>query len=259
MHPDRSSTTQLSGPCRFRSMRYSAAKFLSTLALAAILSGSVFTPKTAAGVEPASPTQTLLPMPDVLMLVLVTKDFDSVSFAYPRAVEQSKAERHLANLLRETGWTADQIRIDQAKMADGSVTTSVEFVALGTVNTESGGFPLEPIIKAFKDQRYLQVEFMLSTPFRFRGLQRFENDYVNIALHRGTNAYGYSVRIKDSSFRTLGLPLLQSDLRPDESSGIRTRTPFLYVALILLLGLLSAVLVYFLIRRGTAADTSGEG
>ncbi len=181
------------------------------------------------------------------MLVWVREQMDSVSYTYQNVVKRSVAEKHLANLLQETGWSANNIQVQDLKMADGSATTTVEFTTLGTVNLASGGFPLEPIVKAFKDLHYLEIQFVISMPFTFQGLQHFENKYVKIVLNRGTNVYGYSAFIKDPSFQTLNLPLVQPAVSAaPEPDGKRSN--LLDLALILLLGTLAAMVVYFAMR-----------
>lgn len=188
------------------------------------------------------------------MLVWVREQMDNVSYTYQNVVKRSVAEKHLADLLEQTGWTAGNIEIQNLKMADGSATTTVEFTTLGTVNPASGSFPIEPIIKAFKDLHYLEVQFVISTPFSFRGLEHFENKYVKIALNRGTNVYGYSIFVKDPNFTTLNLPLVQPPASTSPESGPR-RSRFLEAALIVLLGVFAAVLVYFVMRRASRRDS----
>ena len=203
--------------------------------------------------EPAPAQQTV---PDMLMLVLVMEQMDNVSFTYREVVKRAKAEEHLGNLLRETAWTANNLRIEDLNMADGGATTTVEFSTLGTVNLQSGGFPLEPIIKAFKDLGYLEIQFMVSMPFDFRGLRHFENKHVKIVLNRGTNVYGYSVFIKDPNFKALGLPLVQLGNTAAPKSADAKRSNLLGLALIVLLGLLAAMLVYFLTKRAAGSRES---
>jgi hypothetical protein len=141
-------------------------------------------------------------------------------------------------------------------MADGSMTTSAEFSTLGTVNLQSGGFPLEPIIKAFKDLEYLELQFMISMPFNFQGLRRFENKYVKIVLNRGTNVYGYSVFIKDPNFKTLNLPLVQLGDTAASKPADAKRSNLLGIVLIVLLGLFAAILVYYLTKRAAGSHES---
>ena len=195
------------------------------------------------------------PIPDLVLIVWVTEQMDRVSFTYQKTLDRSEAETQLGSLLRETGWTASDINIEDVKMADGSATTTVEFSTLGTVNVSSGTFPLEPIIKAFKDLDYLELQFVLPAQFDFRGIRDYENKYVKIALKRGTNAYGYSIFIKDRSFRTLDLPLVQPEKPADRSSAHGATSRFLAIVLVVALGISAATLVYFLMKRTAGSHT----
>lgn len=202
------------------------------------------------------PAGTKYPIPDLVMIVWVTEQMDRVSFTYAKTMKRDNVEAHLGNLLRETAWTANNLHIEDLKMGDGSATTTVEFSTLGTVNLQSGGFPLEPIIKAFKDLGYLEIQFMVSMPFDFRGLRHFENKHVKIVLNRGTNVYGYSVFIKDPNFKTLDLPLVQLGNTAAPKSADAKHSNLLGLALIVLLGLLAAMLVYFLTKRAAGSRES---
>ncbi len=195
------------------------------------------------------------PVPDLVMLVLVSQQMDTVSFSYSKIVKRDQAEAHLAKLLQETGWTANNVRIEDMKMMDGSATTTVEFNTLGTVNLESGGFPLAPIIKAFRDLGYLEVHFMVPQQFAFRGLRQFENKHVKITLNRGTNAYGYSVFVKDPNFDTLNLPMVQPERNPTRNTTEGNHANLIVSALIIALGLFVAMLVFFLTKRAAGSHT----
>lgn len=200
-------------------------------------------------------TPSKYPIPDLVMIVWVTEHMDRISFTYQKAMDKSAAEAHLAALLRETGWTANDINIEDVKMADGSSTTTVEFNTLGTVNLGSGALPLEPIIKAFKDLDYLETQFVIPMAFNFQGLREYENKYVKILLKRGTNAYGYSIFIKDRSFRTLDLPLTQPEETATSKPTQGNHANVLGIALVVALGILTAVLVYFLMKRAAGPHT----
>lgn len=219
--------------------------------LAALVSPSV----AADGSKPP-PARTKYPIPDLVMIVWVTEQMDRVSFTYNKAVKRDAVEIRLGNLLRETAWTANDIHIEDLKMADGATTTTVEFTTLGTVNLQSGGFPLAPIIKTFKDLKYLEIQFMVSMPFNFRGLRHFENKHVKIALNRGTNVYGYSIFIKDPNFKTLDLPLVQPETTAASRPAGAGRTKLLGLMLTLMLGFFAAMLVYFIMKRATGSRES---
>jgi len=228
---------------------------VSACLLLAFLAALVSPILAAEGSKPPA-AATKYPIPDLVMIVWVTEQMDRVSFSYDKAMKRDAVEVHLGNLLRETAWTANNIRVEDQKMADGATTTTIEFTTLGTVNLQSGGFPLEPIIKAFKDLKYLEIQFLVSMPFNFRGLRHFENKHVKIALNRGTNVYGYSVFINDSNFKTLDLPLLQSDATTASKPADAGRTKLLGLVLIAMLGFFAAMLVYFITKRATGSRKS---
>lgn len=190
-------------------------------------------------------------VPDLVMLVLVNQQMDCVSFVYSRIVKRSEVEAHLGNLLRETGWTADNIKVEDVT-SGGSSSTIVEFTTLGTVNASSGTFPIEPIVKSFKDRPYIELQFMVNVPFQFHGLEHFEDKHVKISLKRGTNGYGYSIFVKDPDFTALNLPLVQPETSKAKSTSVG-RAQVLALILIIVLGLLVAALAYFLTKRAAGS------
>jgi len=201
-------------------------------------------------------------VPDVLVLMRITGGTDLISFTYPKVVKRTQAAEHLKRLLAETGWAASDISItdDSVQEAGETPMTSVEFAAAGAVRLDIGGLPLEPIIKAFKDLKTMQVVYAVPASFAFRGLSEYENEYVKIALRRGTTTYMYSITIKDPDFETLGLPFLQPEVAEaaDDTGHGGSSPTILAVTLVVVLALSAAALVYLVTSR-IAGPSSRNG
>ncbi|MDI6827045.1 MAG: hypothetical protein QME62_01020 [Armatimonadota bacterium] len=201
--------------------------------------------------------------PDVLIFIQLTgTNMDFVSFTYPKVVPQNQAMAHLSRVSLETGWQTLDLRItNNSLLKSGSnPMTSVEFTTPQAVRLDLGGFPIEPLIKAFKDLKHIEIVYVTPQNFAFQGLKNFENKYVKITLQRGTNTYRYQITIKDSGFETLGLPFLQPEVPNTPKTEVATehKSRTMAVVLIIIIALIAGVLTYYFIRRLAAINYSGR-
>ncbi len=201
--------------------------------------------------------------PDVLVFIQLTgTNMDFVSFTYPKVVSQNQAMAHLSRVTSETGWQTLDLRItNNSLLKSGSnPMTSVEFTTPQVVRLDLGGFPIEPLIKAFKDLKHIEIVYVTPPNFTFQGLKNFENKYVKITLQRGTNTYRYQITIKDSDFETLGLPFLQPEAPSTPKTEVATehKSRALAVVLIIIIALIAGALTYYFVRRLAAINYSGR-
>lgn len=184
------------------------------------------------------------PMPDVLIWIDArAADTHWISITYPKVVEKAQAEKHLLELLKETGWNAANTNITNTSiMASGeNPMTSVEFTAPNAVNAPSGVLPIEPIVKAFRDLKIIEIQYLAPPGFQFQGLEDYENKYVSIAFARGAGTFKYSIRVKDPNFDTLGLPTYSA-----QQNGIFGHDKSYMVWIVTALAIIAALMVGFL-------------
>jgi hypothetical protein len=188
-------------------------------------------------------------MPDVLIWIDARNpQANWVAITYPKVISRTAAETSIATLLRETGWAARNIDI-----SDGSVETSgenpmtaIQFVTTATVQPANGYLPIEPIIRAFRTEKRVDIQYMPPPGFLFRGIKDFSNQYVQIKLISGNNAYRYSVQIKDPSFTTLNLPKPGA---PASATKLDPRSQWTIRFLIIVLASIAAVIAFMISVR----------
>lgn len=190
-------------------------------------------------------------MPDVLIWVDARNpQATSVAIVYPKLIPKNVAEASVSTMLRETGWNASNLSISDGGTANSGELpmTSIEFRTSSTLDMESGYLPIEPIIKAFRNVKQMEIQYILPQTFYFRGVGDFQNRYVQIKLISGNNAYRYAVHIKDPSFTTLGLPKPQV-----QSTAPKTvdRTQLTIKILIVALALMAAAIAFMVSVRVT--------
>lgn len=182
--------------------------------------------------------------PDVLVLVMTgLGPFDQISINYTTQVSDKNARNDLAVLARLTGWNTSNatIRTETASVPGAKPATSSSFLAQGIINAANGTLPVEPFIDALKRFKSVQVSFIVPSDFKFRGLKDFENEYVKITLNQSKNSFLYKVRVKDSDFERLNLPVTQESAEKREANSGSAR-----FMLILGIALFVAVFVYFI-------------
>ena len=193
-------------------------------------------------------------VPDVLIWIDARNaGASAVSITYPKVVPKAQAEADLANLLRETGWGAASVNITEGSvMKTGEFPmTSVEFMTPSVVQND-GILPVEPMARAFRNVKNIEVQYLTPATFYFRGWGNFENKYVKITLNRGNNSYRYSIRIKDAGFKSLGLPKLATQGNAgNDAVGRRSGVTLITTILIVMLALMAATLAYIFTARHT--------
>jgi len=199
-------------------------------------------------------------MPDVLVWVDARNPGGHwVSLTYPKVVPKSQAEDHLGRLLQETGWAASNITIsDGSVMKSGdNPMTSAEFVTPSVLQPDAGHLPIEPIIKALKDLKNIEIQYLVSPTFQFTGLSDYENRYVKIGLERGNNTYRYIVLVKSSNFESLDLPASDAPEQPAGDSGRSSRQAVR--VLVIMLALVTAALAFVITAKFTRKGGRGTG
>lgn len=193
-------------------------------------------------------------LPDVLIWIDArSPGAHWVSITYPKVVPREMAEIHLGKLLQETRWAAEETNIsDTSVMESGDFPmTSIEIRTSWAILPNTGILPIEPLVKAFRDQKNIEIQFLTPESFQFRGYQDFENKYVKITLNYGSNSYRYSIEVKDSEFTSLDLPSPISPAQPSSNTRSGISTVVLSV-IIVLLALLLAIMAYLITSRLTA-------
>ncbi len=185
--------------------------------------------------------------PDVLVLILSAGGpFDQVCINYTSEIPKIKAQHDIAQLIKETSWPVRNFRVTVADTSTpGSrPTTSSLFEVPRLVNTSDGTLILEPFISVLRRFHCIEVDYIVGTPFQFRGLQDFESKWVKINLTRSGNSYRYRVRIKNADFQQLGLPVKQATNQAGDQGGCG---PVAVRALIIVCLAVAASLVAYLI------------
>ncbi len=194
-------------------------------------------------------------MPDVLVLIDARNpQANWVAITYGKVLPRPAAETAIATLLRETGWTARNIDIsDSSVFQSGEAPmTAIQFMTTATTQPQTGYLPIEPIIKAFRTEKVIEIQYILPQSFYFHGVGDFSNKYVQIKLISGNNAYRYSVTVKDPSFTSLNLPgpqVPQAASKPEQQSQWTIRL------LIVLLALMAAVIAFMISVRFVQSRT----
>lgn len=186
-------------------------------------------------------------LPDALIWIDARKPSANwVSMTYPSVIKKKQAEDDLARLLKETGWSATNIKITNASVMNKGENpmTSIEFMTPEAVNINSGYFPIEPIIKALRNLKNIEILYLVPSGFQSQSVGNYENKYVKITLSHGTDSYRYAIQIKNSDFDSLRLPVQKQAADQDGS-----RYHPIIIALVILLALMAAFLAYTLTAR----------
>ncbi len=192
---------------------------------------------------PAKP----MPAPDVMVMILsVTPPYDLVSIQYNSVLSSDATNADLSALGRETGWLFEDVESStQSAGTPGSVpTTSTNFRMLRIANYTEGLLPLSQFIDTFKRFKRIEIRYMVTNDYKFRGLRNYENKYVKIDMSCQGSSYLYRVQVKDSGFDKLQIPLKPV---PKVVAG-RAVGMSVWVRVLLVFGVavVGAVLVYFL-------------
>ncbi len=185
--------------------------------------------------------------PDVLVLVMGgLSTYDMCSINYTTSVDLSTAQADLDKIAKLGNWSVSNAR-GETKPSGGPnsiPTTSITWQAQRIIGYSNGTLPLEPFITALRRFRYIEIGYIVPQSFRFNGLKKFENQFVNVHLSQAASSYRYRIVVKDNKFEKLDLPLTQ----PIESkhTGGKTMSTGARLTLALGVGILAAVAVYFI-------------
>ena len=187
-------------------------------------------------------------MPDLFIIVDARMPGQNkVSLTYAKLVPRPEVDAAFGRLLTETGWQALNITYSNASLEESgqSPMTSVEFSTPQAIRPETGELPIEPIIKAYRNIKNIQVLFMIPQGFAFQGVQSCENKYVRIVMKPNPGTYMYAITVKDPGFKELNLPTLKSKESTPDTENYNT----LKIAFVVVLALLAAMLGYLITNK----------
>lgn len=198
----------------------------------------------------AAPKTSSLEMPNVLVWISSMNPATAyVSVTFPQVIEKTKSELLLANILKETGWTTNNASITNDKPDEngGNPMTSIEFMPSQSVISQDGSLPIEPLVKALKDMKSIQVIVTTYPGFQYTGTGSFENKYVKLALVTGQGSYVFNVNIKDPNFQDPQFPKAKnvSDNEPVNKPGIGWQI----IVIVILLAVATAAIVFFFMKK----------
>jgi hypothetical protein len=194
--------------------------------------------------------------PDVLILVNAQMQGSNwVSITYPGVVQHSMAQANLSTLASEAGWQVSNASItDESVMANGKdPMTSVQFMTPQVVNPTTNILLIEPVIKAYKNYKNIQLIYIVSPNARLRAMGSYENKYVAITFTGSTGTYRYGIHVKDSSFESLKLPVPAAATTSGAAgNGQNTALRIVVTVLIVLHAIGTAILAFVFTSRATA-------
>ena len=220
----------------------------------------------------ALPGKAQLSMPDVQIMVAPGLGAWSVAAVYPKAVPHAQTEARLKRLEALTGWKLEKIefedkRLDRSAMdsQDPSIQREVKSIGAAPVMSSAsfqtgatlvdpaqGTLALEPFLRAFRDMNRINVTYLISDKFTYKGPRQFSDNRLDMALSAQGGAYTYQVQLKDHKFDTLNLPTKevarQESYRAAENSSAPRRL-LLGTGLVALLALGVAGIAYALTQR----------
>ena len=191
-----------------------------------------------------------LAMPDVLVWISSVNPASTyVSVTFPKVIPQTQAEVLLAGILKETGWTANNINITSDKPSDndGNPMTSIEFMFSQSAIYSDGSLPIEPLVKALKEMKSMQILVMTYPGFKYTGTGGFENRYVKLSLVTGQNSYNFNIDIKDSNFQDPGFPKVKTGIQNEQVN--QPAVGWGIITLIFILAISAATVVFFFMKR----------
>ena len=159
--------------------------------------------KPAARVNPSAP--------DVLVLVLgIMPSYDHVSINYSSKVPDQKVLADLAKVALETRWPISGVKTTTKALdiPGAQPTTQLVFHVPSAENSSEGTLPLSAFVNALKRYKVIEIDYVLRPEFVFRGRRDYEDRFVKVVMRWSGNSYNYTVRVKDSSFDTIRIPLI---------------------------------------------------
>ncbi|WP_309685012.1 hypothetical protein [Armatimonas sp.] len=212
-------------------------------------------------------------MPDVQIMVAPGLGNWTVAVVYPRQVPHAETEARLKRLSTITSWKFEKLefedkRLDRNAMdsrdpdvkkavknvGPAPVMSSVSFqTSANLVDPAQGTLALEPFLRAFRDQNRVNVTYLISGPFTYRGPRQFTDNRVEISLSAQEGAFTYQTLLKDHKFEQLNLPTKevakQESYRAAENTSAPGRRLLLGTGLVALLALGIAGIAYAVAQR----------
>ncbi len=149
-------------------------------------------------------------VPDVeIIIVSMPLIGDNIGITYEKPVEEVIIRNDLANIRRKTGWDFRDVRISKSELPKiPEEMSNANFLTMGVVDSNAGGFKLSPFIEAFKRYDLIEIIFLVQRPFAFQGIRRYEDKNVRVVLVDATDTtYRYRIKLKNKNFKNLMLPI----------------------------------------------------
>jgi len=146
------------------------------------------------------------PIPDVLILVLsgvIPTPYDAVSVTYNSKTSKEQAHADLKMLSSVGEW---QAKASQISTVDGI--TGSEFQSLGVVKWDQGILSIEPFVRTFKRYKNIKLQFIVKGALPLKSLRDYSDKYVDIDFSTTYGTYIYTIRVKNSNFDKLNLPII---------------------------------------------------
>jgi hypothetical protein len=199
-----------------------------------------------------------LVQPNVQIVVLRDAfGHELVDVTYPMVVPKTQAERDVAAIIQAANVHENDLDITNSALplagAKSDIMTSATFETDGVVPEGATGFRLEPWIVALRSYPNVAITYLMPPEFVFKGLRTFQDSNVQIALDRKGQSYTYHIRVLDSNFNQLNLPMTQTDLNATTYAQVHDRrTSTLRIAGLIVLSAVAAgagYAVYVLLSR----------
>jgi hypothetical protein len=85
--------------------------------------------------------------------------------------------------------------------------TGADFAAVGASPKGSGVFDLDPILKAFREYRRLEIQYLTPRGFRYTGAQAFDDPNLHVGVVSQPGSYRFDVLVRNPSFGHFQMPL----------------------------------------------------
>ena len=117
-----------------------------------------------------------------------------VAISYPEAIDQASLRAGIAELGRRGRFTAGQVVIRDAPLAQQVSTpgTDAQFVAPGLIDA-SGRLPVGPIIRSLPKWNHMRLVFLLDPNYPFSGPADVSADGLSVRLVNRVATYEYDV------------------------------------------------------------------
>jgi len=151
--------------------------------------------------------------PDVLVLVqALPRGNNEVCITYPTIVPKTQVQHDMDSLHSISGWVIKNPKITAGLApirGSKDVMTTVVFNTNNVVAPDSHAFPIEPIVTALRGYNHILITYFLNSPIHYTGLRDYDDNNVSVSFEERGPAYTYHVKLHNTNFQKLNLPLYQ--------------------------------------------------